>query len=397
MTKEEYMEKLAEALREYNISTRNEILEDYESHFAEGRAAGLEDSQIIAELGNIEDMIAEIPDEYKHDTSVAVIHPEREENEEYYGFGGEHVINGVVISSVDVDIVAERSNDDRFYLYYNGFDDDDEYQFFQEEKDGMLYAGLKRPAMGLGHSFFAAGNFLWKIFDKYFGNGGNTADNGSDTSNVAEKSYYPVRAEDADKYGDEKKIIIYVPDGMNHVEIKNVSGHTDVTDISAKELIVTSVSGPVMMNSLSAGSISVRTTSGSISLGNSKADSVNLNSVSGAIATDVVSCVEFKSNSVSGRIENHVCVSNYSCGTTSGSIKTEIHGDFKSVSNQSVSGSVMVFLCDKTEFRYYFSSVSGSIKVLAGGQTVTGRRKLSGGTGDREIKATTVSGNIDIE
>ena len=59
MTKSEYMDALREKLQHYNRALETEILEDYEQHFAEGLAEGRTEEDIIAELGNIEDMLQE--------------------------------------------------------------------------------------------------------------------------------------------------------------------------------------------------------------------------------------------------------------------------------------------------------------------------------------------------
>ncbi|MDE6517374.1 MAG: DUF1700 domain-containing protein, partial [Acetatifactor sp.] len=63
MTKSEYMDALREKLQHYNRALEMEILEDYEQHFAEGLAAGRKEEDIIAELGNIEDMLKEFSEE----------------------------------------------------------------------------------------------------------------------------------------------------------------------------------------------------------------------------------------------------------------------------------------------------------------------------------------------
>ena len=71
MTKSEYMQALQKKMEKFNRELQTEIVEDYEQHFAEGLAAGRTEDEIIEELGNIEDMISELPEkDIKQEISV---------------------------------------------------------------------------------------------------------------------------------------------------------------------------------------------------------------------------------------------------------------------------------------------------------------------------------------
>ena len=62
MNKQEYMYNLFEALRPFDEDVRNEIISDYEEHFADGLACGKTEEQIVEELGPIDELIAELKD-----------------------------------------------------------------------------------------------------------------------------------------------------------------------------------------------------------------------------------------------------------------------------------------------------------------------------------------------
>jgi len=60
MTKIEYMDELKAALAGFDEEIREEIISDYEEHFADGEANGKSDDEIAAELGSIDDLVNEL-------------------------------------------------------------------------------------------------------------------------------------------------------------------------------------------------------------------------------------------------------------------------------------------------------------------------------------------------
>ncbi len=60
MRKAEYLSLLVDKLQGFDAELQKEILEDYREHFAEGETCGKTEEELIDELGDIEDMIAEL-------------------------------------------------------------------------------------------------------------------------------------------------------------------------------------------------------------------------------------------------------------------------------------------------------------------------------------------------
>ncbi len=60
MTKKEYMQALKEELEKIRFSEKAELLEDYENHFQAGIADGKSEEMIVEELGDIDELIAEL-------------------------------------------------------------------------------------------------------------------------------------------------------------------------------------------------------------------------------------------------------------------------------------------------------------------------------------------------
>ena len=63
MTREEFMDLLRYYFRNINQTQVNEILADYESHFEEGKAAGLSEEEIARELGSPKEIFEMYQDE----------------------------------------------------------------------------------------------------------------------------------------------------------------------------------------------------------------------------------------------------------------------------------------------------------------------------------------------
>ena len=58
MTKKEYLEALNNALQNTDDAAREELLNDFEEHFAIGKANGRSDDDIMASLGPIDELVA---------------------------------------------------------------------------------------------------------------------------------------------------------------------------------------------------------------------------------------------------------------------------------------------------------------------------------------------------
>ena len=65
MTRAEYMEGLAKALKDYDEDFALDIIGDYRRHFDEAAADGRSEESVCEELGSVEDFIRDIPEEFK--------------------------------------------------------------------------------------------------------------------------------------------------------------------------------------------------------------------------------------------------------------------------------------------------------------------------------------------
>ncbi len=63
-TYETYMNALKQGLASFDSAAAEEILNDFESHFADARSQGLSDEEICVELGNVDDVLEFFRQEY---------------------------------------------------------------------------------------------------------------------------------------------------------------------------------------------------------------------------------------------------------------------------------------------------------------------------------------------
>ncbi len=66
MRKREYLHQLYAALHDYSDDDKDEIMEEFEEHFADGEKQGKSDEEIIEELGSVQDMIDSFSSQTDH-------------------------------------------------------------------------------------------------------------------------------------------------------------------------------------------------------------------------------------------------------------------------------------------------------------------------------------------
>lgn len=78
-TYKEYMQELRSALEDFDPDFSAELLEDFETHFTEGLDSGMTEEQICRELGPVENVIAELKEDFRSSTpnipKITHIHP----------------------------------------------------------------------------------------------------------------------------------------------------------------------------------------------------------------------------------------------------------------------------------------------------------------------------------
>lgn len=364
MTKNEYMKMLEIQLGKFSQSTRQEILEDYENHFAEAISQGKSEEEIINELGDIQDMIDEIPDEDLSQENTP-------ENSMYDGAeassaagedsSGRRVISDcidtyrkIVADCKATDVLVRTSADDKLYVQYENYNNsaktDNSANFYQYEKDGVFYVGMKKNET-------AARNVTIGFLGFHM-----------DIPNV--RTY------------DSGKMIIDIPAGFKELEIVTGSGDAELSDVTGETLSVRTASGDIDMSRVKYQNINVSATSGDIELKDIAAEIFEISATSGDAELEDISAKILKLSTSSGDVEARNIVAE----------QTEVR---TSSGDSEFSGKVA---------KYFGRSGSGDQEIeiegkLSEGEFITGsgdiELKIKDNTG-AEITASTGSGDVDV-
>ena len=347
MTRLEYMAALREKLESFNFSLQQEILDDYEQHFAEGLSAGKSEEEIIEELGDIDDMIQEFSEEERRqDLQVLEAFSQKPES---YDCG----YRGIEIDGLIANVELEKSPDGKLTVDYqnNGSEEmQKRYRFYQYEENNIFHVGVK----DMGEE---EGGKKINIFGINIFSGISTG-----VMNGA------------------IRLTIRIPEGFPKVSVQTVSGDLKVSEIHVVELSVQTVSGDVDLRQSHSEKLEVQTVSGDVWVEEFAGSQVHGKTVSGELEWDNVSCDDFCLETISGDIQ-------LNCGNCGKVAVTAVSGDVTSdnvfgrmLSAKTTSGDVEI---DSDFVSYYLTTASGDIELRTCGNA-------------REVCATTGSGDMNM-
>ncbi|MGN0425270.1 MAG: DUF4097 family beta strand repeat-containing protein [Acetatifactor sp.] len=347
MTRLEYMAALREKLESFNFSLQQEILDDYEQHFAEGLSAGKSEEEIIRELGDIDDMIQEFSEEERRQ-DLQVLEAFSEQTESYdCGY------QGIEIDGLIANVELEKSEDGKLHVDYqnNGSEEmQKRYRFYQYEENNIFHVGVK----DMGEE---EGGKRIRLFGINVFSGISTG-----VMNGA------------------IRLKIRIPEGFPQVLIQTVSGDVRIAEVNVAELSVQTVSGDTDLRHSHSGKLEVQTVSGDVWVEESAGSQVHAKTVSGELEWDNFSCDDFCLETISGDIQ-------LNCGNCEKVAVTAVSGDVtadnvfgRMLSAKTTSGDVEI---DSDFVSFYLTTASGDIGLRVCGNA-------------REVCATTGSGDMDM-
>ncbi|MCH5340598.1 MAG: DUF4097 family beta strand repeat protein [Acetatifactor sp.] len=443
MTKSEYMNILKERLSRFSQELQDEILEDYNRHFAEGEKQGKSEEEIIQELGNIEEMIRELMEmdaDTGQDTDIsqeAEDQPGSTDEEQSYSYDCGY--RAVELDGNVADIVLEQSDDGRIYVdYKNNMSLKYRmlYSFYQREENGVFYAGVKvretqKKINFLGRTVTVRGSIFSGKYNSILlsvkvpaGLPGLSFHTTSGDVQVNDIKVGSLRGKT--KSGD---IEIEAAESEK-IDLSAHSGDLALNDAKARDVKMITTSGDVRISALRAEKLYAMTSSGDIEMeGDTEVKEGELITSSGDIdaeegyVTDTLSCtttsgdIEVKSggrflqcNSTSGDIEADFIGPIHKeagtdgvkrilqCNTTSGDIEANTSGTAIQADLNTVSGSVQLDMDLARGMEANVNTMSGEIEITwQGNSQNVGKGRHCYGDNSNKVNVNTVSGDIEID
>ncbi len=368
MTKSEYMDALREKLQHYNRALETEILEDYEQHFAEGLAEGRTEEDIIAELGNIEDMLQEFSQEDLKQ-ELEIVESEASQSNSY-----EQIYRAVVIEGLVADVEVSASPDSRIKIDYENNGNKSQklrYCFYQYEKDGVFYAGVMERKDKDARASRGEINFGFDWEDNVAVSLQGIL---STLSNL--RSWSP---------SGDIRLHIQIPAGIPAVKFCNTSGDLQIKGIQTRKLETQCTSGDLRIEDAECKELYTRTQSGDqeiyhVVMPLEEMTEIKLSSGSGDMKVEKVSAVKVHMHTASGDMSgNELRVNLLQAQTASGDMELDdvecASGILRTASGDMSAGSVR----------------GGELTA----ETASGEVKLRANMGELNVKAG--SGDIDLE
>lgn len=425
MTKSEYMTILQEKMQRYNIAVEKEILEDYEQHFVEGLAEGRTEEEIIAELGNIEDMLQEFSEEDLKQ-ELETVEQQSSQSNSY-----ERLYREVVIDGLLADVEVCGSGDDQLRIDYENRGNKTQklrYYFYQYEKDGIFYAGIKERK-GVEFRRESGRDSVLDVFSHFTSWSGGDIDlrleipvgipvvRLNTTSGDLEIREIQTGELDAQCASGDMRIeavncrklsgrtqsgdmevsgVAMAANENTEINLHTASGDIGIQRMSAGKIYMQTASGDLNAGQLETGELKLQTSSGELELENVQCTKAVLRSGSGDMEIENIRGKELSVETGSGDVELQADMKEMDIRTGSGDIDLEAGSDAEQIRLAAGSGDICLNMSQIEGASITAQTGSGDMTVK--GCEVSGRSyNTSYGNGVCQVKIITGGGDIDVK
>ena len=263
-TYETYMNALKQGLASFDSAAAEEILNDFESHFADARSQGLSDEEICAELGNVDDVLEFFRQEYATTEQPVAnvlpqekIHSNSEETHPNYPYAPSTAITAMEISlrNASADFAPGTSASVEFD--FSGDFDPDRFEAGIEGNTFCLREKKLIPSVFWKHLF--CNNHQKEVFS------------------------------------------FQVPSTVQKLTLRSLNGATGLDTLSLTTLEISATNGKITGDSLSASSCRIQAANGKIVLTRLRTDSLDVSATNGRLEI-TGGCSRASLNSVNGKV-----------------------------------------------------------------------------------------------
>lgn len=322
MQRDEYLNIIAQELKQYDKEYVDDIIRDYQQHFLDAAEQGKSQEEICEALGDPKTLAEEIRQMLGEETGkeYEVARPqadvekgkdqkqtEEKFQEEFREEEQPKALRRIHFSAGNADVCLRSSSDGRLHVYTQ---EKEEMKYLEQRFTGDTYYGHVRSRRDMG---FVGLDLLAGLFG------------------------CPV-----------DKVFLEIPSDMEAVTIELLNGDLKGEAVRARSLSITSFSGDVALEGIVCQSLFASSKSGDISLKKMQTESCVTETISGDTRCKKVTANTFTCNSVSGDIFGKKLES-------------------RNLYLKAVSGDVRLNLnCCQEDFYAHVRSFSGSVKVRQG-------------------------------
>ena len=340
-TYESYMNALKQGLASFDSAAAEEILNDFESHFADARSQGLSDEEICAELGNVDDVLEFFLQEY-----ATTEHP-----------------------VVKADIIASNAETPVDEI------EPEICQFDPSTAIASMEISLRNasaefaPGSSASVEFDFSGDFSEDRFEA--GIDGNTF-------YLHEKKLTPAEFWKHLFYHPNQKEVFYfqVPSTVQKLTLRSTNGSTGLNTLSLEMLELSAMNGKITGDSLSMSSGQIQATNGKIVLTHLAADSLDVSATNGNLQISG-NCSRAALNDINGKVLfEGTCAASLTAKSVNGSVKLHLPRGLAEAAIQA-------------------STTTGKICLVSNGRRESYTKTFTrSGNSAHTIQASTVNGSI---
>lgn len=351
-TYEAYMNALKQGLASFDSAAAEEILNDFESHFADAHSQGLSDEEICAELGNVDDVLEFFRQEYATiDHPVVKAMPPHEKD------------------GTDSKETPHQSEASAKEIHQN-------YPYDPSTAITTMEISLRNasanftPGTSASVEFDFSGDFDPDRFEA--GIEGNTF-------YLREKKLTPSAFWKHLFYSNHQKEVFsfQVPSTVQKLTLRSLNGATELDTLSLTALEISATNGKITGDSLSASSCRMQATNGKLVLTRLRADSLDVSATNGKLEI-TGDCSRASLNGVNGKVLfEGTCTESLTAKSVNGSVKLHLPHD--------LAGAAI-----------HASTTTGKIRLVSNGRNESYSKTFtrSGASSALTIQAGTVNGSV---